>query len=406
MTNFFKKCNPHGRNSLPYQREDLLSLLRDKPEDEKGGVNTTLGITYQQWWATLKAADLYVQENDFAIGMEFKEDVAVLDSPTTPTAVEFYQVKKHERDGVWGWSELLKITPRKEGTPEPSPLAKLYSRRHAFNGYPTKLIFISNLAFKVPLEEGTKLYHSANCGLHEFAPAKANALKQKISDQLGIPATSVDLNNFSLERTHLPLGEQDIFISGKLGTLSDTGKLPFKISRPHVSACMLAIEFQQRGSNTDYANTFDKLKVRCMSKSDITRVLQDVESTGPTIQAALEDALDRLDRESYHYGKIEQIKREKVRLCAHLYDRTNNQVACLSRLFIACRDELQTDMDEMAKLGEMMEHLVRKATEWSSREVAGLSQGYLNGLALLVIKNAININVLAAPTDPQSEEKK
>jgi hypothetical protein len=63
-------------------------------------------------------------------------------------------------------------------------------------------------------------------------------------------------------------------------------------------------------------------------------------------------------------------------------------------------------MDEMAKLGEMMEHLVRKATEWSSREVAGLSQGYLNGLALLVIKNAININVLAAPTDPQSEEKK
>ncbi|WP_177191664.1 dsDNA nuclease domain-containing protein [Nitrosospira sp. Nsp14] len=404
MTRPFKNKKKQEQTLSPNSSNDLLSLLTDKPTDEKAGVNATLGFSYQHWWATLKATELYAQGNDFAIGMEIKEDVAVLDSPTVPTTVQFYQVKKHEREGVWSWSNLLRSTS-KTGTCELSPLAKLYSRRHTFKSHPTKLCFISNLAFKVPLEEGTSLQHSDGCGLHEFIASKSEEVKQKLASQLGISSDKVDLTDFTLERTNLPLGEQDTFITGKLSTLSDTGKLPFEISRPHISARMLAAEFQQKGTNTDYANTFHKLRARCLSRDEITQVLQSIESAGPPVQVALEEALTRLDHEQYHYGKRDQIRREKIALCAHLSDRTNIQVARLYRLFVYTRNKVQTELEEIAKLGEIMEYLVAEATEEQPLEVAGLPKGYLNGLALLVIKNAINVHLFSSAAHPKPEEQ-
>lgn len=397
------KSTPPGLKSI---RPQLSSLLCDQPSDEKTGANATLGFTYQQWWATLKATDLYATGTDFAIGVEVKEDVAILDSPDRPTTVEFCQVKKHERDGVWSWSDLLRPSPKKkDDSTDPSPLAKLYSRRHTFAGYPTKLTFVSNVAYRVPLDEsGKSLQHSNGCELREFPDSKAKEVKSKISDQLEIPVESVDLANFALQRTNLPLGEQDTFVTGKLSTLSDTGRLPFKLSKPHVSARMLAAEFQQRAANTDFANTIEKLKARCLSKADMTRILHDVESAGPSIQTALEDGLTRLDREGYHYGRIKQIQRAKISLCTDLSDRTNNQAIGLSRLFAVCSHEAQIDLDSMATLGTMMEFLVERSVQQDPVAVSGVSNGYLCGLALLVINHAINIDLFLASAGSQSKK--
>jgi hypothetical protein len=387
---------------------DLLSLLRDHPEDEKTGANATLGITYQQWWATLKATELYAGGADFALGIEYKEDIAVLDSATAPSRVEFYQVKKHERDGVWTWSDLLRPPPTRKGkAAAPSSLAKLYSRRQTFSGHQTTLHFVSNLAYKVPLEDETKgLQHSTNCGLHEFSAAKANEVKAKIAKQLGIAAESIDLTGFSLMRTNLPLGEQNVFVSGKLGQLSDTGKIAFKVSRPHISAQMLAAEFQQRACHTDYANSFEKLKARCLTRSEITRVLQDVESAGPPVQVVLEQALERLDKETYHFGRLQQIRREKVSLCADACDRTNTQISALARHFQDVKGMIASALANIAQLGIAMETLTLAASKKAPKLVSGVSEGYLNGLALLVINNAIDVNVCTAPpsTQPKEEE--
>jgi hypothetical protein len=400
-----KKKNAAGAARTKHT-DSLELLLADKPDDEKGGVNASAGITYQQWWATLKATELYAEGGDFAIGMEVKEDVAVLDSLDAPTKAEFYQVKKYEREGAWSWSDLVRAPTKKDGISVPSALAKLYARRHSFSGYSTKLTFISNMGFKVPLEDGGKgLQHSTGCGLHEFIESKATEVRNKLAEQLGILAADVALSDFYLSRTSLPLAEQDTFVTGKLSTLSDTGKLPFKISRPHISARMLAAEFQQRGGSTDYANTFDKLKLRCLTKTEITRVLQNVEASGPTIESAINASLERLDREGFHYGKHEAINREKVFLCAHLCDRTNGQIFRLCNLFFRVKKESQAELDSMSTLGTMMEYLVKRASEQDPSQVKGLSVGYLNGLALLVIKNAINVDIFIAASSTQSKDQ-
>ena len=78
----------------PENGQDSLDLvLRDRPIDEKNGVNASLGFTFQQWWAALSIAELLGSGDDFAVGVEVKEDIAILDSAQSPTKVEFCQVK-------------------------------------------------------------------------------------------------------------------------------------------------------------------------------------------------------------------------------------------------------------------------------------------------------------------------
>ena len=119
-------------------QDSLELVLRDRPIDEKNGVNATLGFTFQQWWAALSIAELLGDGDDFAVGVEVKEDVAILDSALSPTTVEFCQIKKHERNGVWVLKDLHKKgSKRKDGTHEHSILAKLYARPEFVNDFET-----------------------------------------------------------------------------------------------------------------------------------------------------------------------------------------------------------------------------------------------------------------------------
>ena len=140
----------------PEDGQDSLDLLlRDRPIDEKNGVNASLGFTFQQWWAALSIVELLGSGDDFAVGLEVKEDIAILDSAQSPTRVEFCQVKKHERDGVWVLKDLhRKGSKRKDGTYENSILAKLYARRQEFGVSRANLRFVSNIGVKLPDEAG------------------------------------------------------------------------------------------------------------------------------------------------------------------------------------------------------------------------------------------------------------
>jgi hypothetical protein len=134
-------------------QDSLDLLLRDRPIDEKSGANAGLGFTFQQWWAALAIVERLGGADDFAVGVEVKEDVAILDSAQSPTKVEFCQVKKHERDGVWVLKDLHKNgSKRKDGTHEHSILAKLYARRTEFGAARASLRFVSNIGVKLPDE--------------------------------------------------------------------------------------------------------------------------------------------------------------------------------------------------------------------------------------------------------------
>jgi hypothetical protein len=393
------------QNTPDSAQDSLELLLRDRPRDEKNGVNAGLGFSFQQWWAALSIAELLGTGEDFAVGVEVKEDVAILDSAQAPTTVEFCQVKKHERDGVWVLKDLHKRGgKRKDGTHEYSILAKLYARRTEFGASRANLRFVSNIGVKLPNEaDGDSL--ATNTDLASMTIEQQQLVKQAIGVQLGILAADIDLNDVVVHKTNLPLGEPEIFVSGKLEQLSSTGQLPFQLSHTSVAARVLASEVQSRATSTTYARSFDDLKQRIISKAQALDILANVSQSKAPLSEALEAATAELDREGHPFIERKDIKAQRVRVCADASDRTNMIFTGVANALQRARISVETAIGAKATLGELMNEVVEEARASSPTDCNGLSLAYLRAVALLVLSDAIDFTVLTAPADPESKEE-
>ncbi len=386
-------------------QDNLDVVLRDRPSDEKNGANATLGFTFQQWWAALSIAELLADEDDFAVGVEVKEDVAILDSAQAPTKVEFCQIKKHERDGVWALKDLHKKgAKRKDGTHEHSILAKLYARRREFGSSRASLRFVSNLGVKLPDEAGGTPY-AAHADLSSLPVEQQLLTKQAIATQLGCLDDDVDLAGVVVHKTNLPLGEPEIFVSGKLEWLSSTGQLPFRLSHTSVAARVLASEVQSRASSTTYARSFEELKLRIISKSQALDILANVAESKAPVSEVLDDATAGLDREGHPFMERKDIKAQRVRVCADASDRTNMIFRGVANVLQRARIPVEAAIGAKATLGELMNEVVEEARASSPAEFVGLPLAYIRAVALLVLHDAIDFNVLTAPAGPESKEK-
>lgn len=384
--------------------DSLEDLLRDRPSDEKGGSSATLGFTFQQWWATLAIVEKLKLPGDFAVALEFKEDVAILDSSDAPTRVEFCQVKKNERAVAWVLRNLH--TPgakRADGSSEPSPLAKLYRRRVEFKGHPTHLKFVSNAGFKTDNEDDGQS-HTWKTELASLEETQQKAIRTAVSKQLGLKPDEVVLDDFSIEQTFLPLGDQDTYIAGKLAKLSDANLLPFALAKTSVAALMLAAEVQNRASNTSYARNFDELKARIVSRQQTVEVLAKVAGARRSMLEALDSALLSLESERHPFLERKAIKEARVRVCTDASDRTND---VFRRAVIAvhkCWAPI-TAAGSNATLGELMKEVVEQAFANELDDVAGVSRPYLFAVALLVINDGIDIDVFAVAPGAQPKEQ-
>lgn len=386
--------------------DSLEDLLRDRPSDEKQGATATQGFGFQQWWAALCVAELLRTEDDFAVGMEVKEDVALLDSSTSPTKVEFCQIKKNEQAGAWTLKELHKKGKKLQtGDYEPSTLAKLYKRRHEFAGHPTKLRFVSNVSFKVPAEDEESMVNSHATDLNDLTPKQQNVIKEALASQLGIPASQVNLSEVSLHRTNLPLGQQEAFVGGILSQLYEEGFLPFPVAQPTVAARLLASQLQTKASSTSYARSFEELKARLFTRTNALNTLAALSEAKHPLSTLLDEAIERLNHEQYDFMSIKRIKAERVRVCADAVDRANMLFRNLAQALISASAPTINTAKPGIKLGELMESLVSNAKKIAPNEFLGRSPDYVNALALLVLNDGIDINVFTPATGKESEEK-
>lgn len=59
---------------------DVASLFRDYGGDEAGGVHATRGFSFQVWQAVLEALGAHATGENYAVIMEWQQDIALLDS--------------------------------------------------------------------------------------------------------------------------------------------------------------------------------------------------------------------------------------------------------------------------------------------------------------------------------------
>ena len=231
--------NQHRSRSIKAPHDDLVDLLLDKPDDETKGAEATIGFSYQQWWAALIAVEMLKGGENYALGMEIKEDVAILDSPTNPTRVEFCQIKKNEQAGAWALSDLHNKGAKLKKGHEPSTLAKLYKRRIDFTGHAVSLKFVSNVGFKISAVGMPKKVHSVEARLKDLDSPDKELIVSAISSQLGIEKSVVLIDDIRLHRSNLPMAEQEIFVAGKISKLWEERALPFQIDQPTIAARFL-----------------------------------------------------------------------------------------------------------------------------------------------------------------------
>lgn len=86
---------------------DVASLFKDYRGDETGGIHAIRGFSFQVWQAVLEVLAAHATGKDYAVVMEWQQDIALLDSSASPTKVTFKQLKKNESSAHWTLSALL-----------------------------------------------------------------------------------------------------------------------------------------------------------------------------------------------------------------------------------------------------------------------------------------------------------
>jgi hypothetical protein len=395
--------NQHHSRGINPPPDDLAELLLDKPDDESKGAEATIGFSYQQWWATLIAVEMLSVYDDYALGMEVKEDVAILDSSTKPTRVEFCQIKKNEQAGAWALSDLHNKGAKLKKGHEPSTLAKLYKRKIDFPGHNVSLRFVSNVGFKISAIGMLKKVHSVEARLKELDLVDKELIVTAISSQLEIEKSSVSIDEIRLHRSNLPMAEQEIFVAGKISQLWEERVLPFRINQPTVAARFLASEIQSRAASSSYAKNMSDLQARIMSRQQVMVALSNVASAKKSISETLDSAIATLESEKAGFLLIKKIKNERITICADSADRTNLYFRdIIKALHESMTLSLET-ADDNASLLQLMNLVVERCIAKNSLAFMGVSTSYLHAAALLVLNDGIDFDVLTASVGSQSE---
>lgn len=138
---------------------DVTELLLDQivkiPPRETGGTIAANRADYQKSWAFCLLLTLHEKGSDYAMLLDFHDDVVVLNSSAEPTEMEFFQVKS-KRSGSWTITQLLKCPKEKDDQPGKSICGKMYSNKLSFPTVTKSINFVSNARFKVRLKTDPK----------------------------------------------------------------------------------------------------------------------------------------------------------------------------------------------------------------------------------------------------------
>lgn len=105
---------------------------------------------YQRNWAICKLLELHKKQADYAMVIEYHDDICVVDSSAKPQKIAFYQVKT-SKNGTYSISKLIKRSKGKSQL-KGSVLGKLYQHKIDFKERVESLNVISNARYKVALK--------------------------------------------------------------------------------------------------------------------------------------------------------------------------------------------------------------------------------------------------------------
>lgn len=264
----------------------LAERLVRIPQRETAGARSSNRFAYQRSWALCRLLDLHESGNDYLLLAEFHEDIAVLDSPTSPSAIEFIQVKTQKNGRHWTRGQLLARKKGKSKERLPSILGKLYSNYLTFADHTSKLVLASNSPCKLKKGDGSTCDDQSSTCLDEIGEADLEHIREKLKEehQLGDFPGGESLT--FLEVSDLSVLGHD---TGSLGRVTEFLDRCFQTTpiRPVPFHRTLKSEIERRCSREEAAKSLrDLVKRHGISRDDFASMINAAAATGPSERLA------------------------------------------------------------------------------------------------------------------------
>lgn len=301
-------------------QDEILRLTNRKDLGEVGGGHNQKGVEFQRHWALMHMFQLEADgAKDFLMLFEAVQDIAVLDSETSPTSVCVYQVKKKDRK-EWTWAELTDLHQPKDpnaavvnARPKPlasvrsSPLGKLYAAVLAFRDLKSTGRFVSNARCDLPLSDGTSVATSLPCALSTLSADYLDLLSKALHALHAGGAPLPDLSRLHLEHTKVPADDPGTHLLGFVHQFLSE-RSPRHAGQARALLDSLLVTVARLGAKTDYCKTFDQLRTeRGYSRSEFADALGQLQEI-PDLLECLETWLVQLTHEGVGFREVTAIR--------------------------------------------------------------------------------------------------
>lgn len=422
------------QTALPLEQV-VSDLFHDFKEDEIGGQHAMRGFNFQVWHAVLEALRAYKTGEDYAVVLEWQQDVAVLNSSEAPTRVRFIQLKKHETATHWKLHHLSEPekeelraaandaaststpAPTADGKPAKAPrktkpkkpkqsfLAKLYAHRRRFKELQgARLVFASNAKYEIPDGAGG---HSMETSfeLSHLDTKLLTELENKMRDQLNVPAEeAINFADMGLTVSDCPVSDSHKFLAGELAEMQIGSELNLSGEATMLAVLVIASYVHLRGSSTKKAKNLQELLERGVTRSDVDRYLVAANDARQSTQELVQEVMNRLNIEVAPFGVVIKMGRELSRACVEITNRAGP--APLIAAHLKALYEQNEEYDDMPMVTNRLEAWYEDFQKLELPEARAYRREYLYCLMSMIIQNANPIQQLPSiPIDSQSKDE-
>lgn len=268
----------------------VFANLHEKKPREKSGSRASSRFEFQANFSILKILDLQETGNDYRALFDHFDDLTILNSSSTPTKIEFFQIKGRG-NGAW---TIKQLTKEEQGNPPRSIIGKMYQNAAAFPVETEHTSFASNSGFKIKLKDGTKTTddHTKIDGA-ELHASELQIIDAVLESDFPSPRNPACAGVLVFERTNLPVQQQAVFVTGRL-----LEHLEKPAGDEHVSVkALYDVLFQNvmaRAGNTEEPSSLAQLYAnKSLTRADVTGLInraiekRQFENVWPAIVAEL-----------------------------------------------------------------------------------------------------------------------
>jgi len=423
----------------PPLQQVASDLFRDFKGDEIGGRHAIRGFSFQVWHAVLEALRAHRTGDDYAVVLEWQQDIAILDSSVAPTGARFVQLKKHEASTHWKLNNLIASPKGKDEDaqpmdkahvaepsdavtapspasstktaksktlkkPKPSILAKLYAHRRRFLTLgKSRLEFSSDARFEIPdAAGGTSLQSSIE--LATTAPSVQQAIEAKLREQLGLdPTELVDFSDFALVVSDCPVHEPHKYLAGELAQMQLESDLNLSGKATILAVLIIASYVYLRAGTTRHAKDFAELLERAVTRGDIDLYLAAADKETVSARELVDEIIEWLKIEAAPFSLVKNMRKEVVRACMEITNRAGPVpiiTAHLKWLY-----ESKSEYDSRTKVTEILSAWFEDFNQLQLSEARHFSREYIYCLMSMIIQDANPTKQLPSiPAGPQPED--